>query len=315
VRGLDIFCGGGGSSAGARAAGITLAGAIDMCPIATATYRDNFPDAAVITGRLEDVNLPELRRQLGKIDILLASPECTNHTCAKGAAPRSESSRATAMHVVEYAKFFRPRWLVLENVVHMRPWSRYEELKDSLQHLGYQIAEQILDASDFGVPQTRRRLFLVGDRARQPLTVKHRRSGRRASAKSILDKKGTWVTAPLRSERRAKDTLARAKRAIGKLGDDAPFLLVYYGSDGSGGWQPLSRPLRTITTIDRFALVEPSATGHEMRMLQVPELRRAMGFEEDFELLHGTRRAKIRLLGNGVCPPVMKEVVSALTGS
>lgn len=312
VRGLDIFCGAGGSSAGAHAAGITVAGAIDMCPIATATYRDNFPNAHVLTDRLEDVNLRKLRRRIGPIDILLASPECTNHTCAKGAAPRSEASRATAMRVVEYAMVFKPRWFVLENVVHMRPWSRYNELKESLKDLGYHIAEQIIDASDHGVPQTRRRLFLVGDREDEPGLVKLKRPGRRASAKSVLDTRGTWATAPLRSKNRAKDTLARAKRALAELGDETSFLLVYYGTDGSGGWQPLTRPLRTITTIDRFALVEPGDHGPEMRMLQVPELRRAMGFQEEFELSHGTRRDRIRLLGNGVCPPVMKEVVGAL---
>jgi DNA (cytosine-5)-methyltransferase 1 len=48
-------------------------------------------------------------------------------------------------------------------------------------------------------------------------------------------------------------------------------------------------------------------------MLQVPELRRAMGFDEDFALPAGTRRDRIRLLGNGVCPPVMSAVVAALT--
>jgi DNA (cytosine-5)-methyltransferase 1 len=284
-----------------------------MCPIATATYRDNFPGTAVLTDRLEDVNLRELRKRLGSVDVLLASPECTNHTCAKGAAPRSEASRATALHTIEYARVFNPRWLVLENVVHMRPWSRYQELKLSLQHLGYQLAEQVLDASDFGVPQTRRRLFLVGDRERVPRLVMKKHRGRRASAKSVLDRAGTWASVPLRRKGRAKDTLSRAKRAIAELGDGTPFLLVYYGSDGSGGWQPLTRPLRTITTIDRFALVQPGELGPEMRMLQVPELKRAMGFEDDFVLSHGTRRERIRLLGNGVCPPVMEAVLRSLT--
>jgi DNA (cytosine-5)-methyltransferase 1 len=138
---------------------------------------------------------------------------------------------------------------------------------------GYELAEQILDASDYGVAQTRRRLFLVGDRKHEPAVVTRKRAGRRPSAKSILDKPGTWATNPLRQRGRAKDTLARAKRAIAALGEETPFLLVYYGSDGSGGWQPLSRPLRTITTVDRFALVEPRECGLEMRMLQVPELR------------------------------------------
>jgi DNA (cytosine-5)-methyltransferase 1 len=49
-----------------------------------------------------------------------------------------------------------------------------------------------------------------------------------------------------------------------------------------------------------------------MRMLQVPELKRAMGFDETFELRYGTRRERIHLLGNGVCPPVMEAVVRAL---
>jgi DNA (cytosine-5)-methyltransferase 1 len=312
IRGLDIFCGAGGSSAGAEAAGVTVVGAIDMCPTATATYQQNFAEALVLTRRLEDVGLAALRRRIGKIDILLASPECTNHTCAKGAAPRDEESRATAMHVVEYARVFRPRWFVLENVVHMRPWRRYNKLKQQLIDLGYKLTEQVLDSSDFGVAQTRRRLFLVGDRKRDPGIVTQKRPGRRPTAKSILDKHGTWGTTPLRRNGRAKDTLVRARRAIAALGEETPFLLVYYGTDGSGGWQPLSRPLRTITTVDRFALVEPGEHGLEMRMLQVPELTRAMGFSEDFALPFGTRRDRIRLLGNCVCPPVMEEVVRSL---
>ncbi|MBP3983598.1 DNA cytosine methyltransferase [Pseudoxanthomonas helianthi] len=313
MRGLDIFCGGGGSSAGARAAGVEMVGAVDMCPVATDTYRANFKDTHVVTGRLEHIVLPALRKQVGSIDILLASPECTNHTCAKGAAPRSEESRATALYAVQYARAFRPRWIVLENVVHMRPWSRYGELKHELQNLGYHIAEQVLDASDYGVAQSRKRLFLVGDLKGQPGVVDRKRSGPRKGAKSILDKLGTWDTTPLFTDKRAKGTLARAHRAMAALGPDKPFLMVYYGSDGSGGWQPLERPLRTITTVDRFALVEPSLDGHRMRMLQVPELQRAMGFDDTYQLEVGTRRDRVRILGNGVCPPVMTEVVAALT--
>lgn len=315
MRGLDIFCGAGGSSDGARAAGVEMAGAIDMCAVATATYQANFPKAKVFNDRLENINLGSLKRALGSIDILLASPECTNHTCAKGSAPRSEASRATALLAVEYARKFSPRWLVLENVVHMRPWSKYGALKRQLGDLGYNLAEQVIDASDFGVPQKRTRLFLVGDRKQAPSLVGGGRPGRRRTVKSILDKDGQWKSSPLFGAGRAKGTLERAKRALKELGEDARFLLVYYGSDGSGGWQPLDRPLRTITTVDRFALVEPGTDGHTMRMLQVPELKRAMGFADEYKFEIGNRRDKIRLLGNGVCPPVMQSVVSALVTS
>ena len=313
ITGCDIFCGAGGSSVGASEAGVKMVGAIDMCPIATATYGANFPLAHVVTARLEDVDVGEFKERVGKIDMLLASPECRNHTCAKGSAPRDEESRATAMQVVKYARELAPRWLVLENVIYMRPWSRYAELKSSLEELGYHLWEHLLDSSDFGVAQKRRRLFLVGDKNRQPFPNLEKRRGRRKSVKSILDKPGAWRSSPLRTERRAQATLARAERGFQALGNDASFLLVYYGSDGSGGWQPLDRPLRTITTVDRFALVESGEDGPTIRMLQVPELQRAMGFRANFDLPEGTRRDKIRLLGNGVCPPVMESVIRSLT--
>ena len=315
IRALDIFCGAGGSSAGASAAGVEIAAGIDMCPVATATFAANFPDAHVITSRLEDLNLDILKKQIGEIDILLASPECTNHTCAKGGAPRSEQSRATAMLVVEYARKFLPRWLILENVVHMRPWSRYGELKYELQCLGYDLEEHVLDASDFGVAQTRRRLFLVGDRKEQPVSEILKQSRRRRSAKSILDPAGVWDMSPLFNKRRANATLERAQRGFDALGDNASFLLVYYGNDGSGGWQTLNRPLRTVTTIDRFGLVAHNGSEPEMRMLQVPELKRAMGYSKKFVLPEGTRRDRVRLLGNGVCPPVMEQTVKSLTAN
>ena len=312
MRGCDIFSGAGGSSAGARAAGIDVVAGIDMCGTATATFRANFPDAHVVTSRLEDVRIDEFKEQTGPVDVLLASPECRNHTCAKGAAPRDESSRATAMEVVRYARALEPRWLVLENVVYMRPWSRYGALKSRLGELGYRLNELTLDASDFGVAQRRRRLFLVGDRERTPVLSLPKRRGRRRSVRSVLDPTGTWKTSPLFTARRAKATVERARRGFEALGGKASFLLVYYGADGCGGWQSLDRPLRTITTVDRFALVEHDGAMWRMRMLQVPELKRAMGFDDDFILPMGTRRDRIRLLGNGVCPPVMETVLRSL---
>ena len=77
----------------------------------------------------------------------------------------------------------------------------------------------------------------------------------------------------------------------------------------------LDRPLRTLTTLDRFGLLTWDGDTSVMRMLQVPELKAAMGFEPEFDLDHGSRRDRIRILGNGVCPPVMEAIVSTLTGA
>lgn len=169
-----------------------------------------------------------------------------------------------------------------------------------------------MQEADFGVPQTRRRLFVVCDRLRPPPDPARRPVAAPADAAGILDAPGTWPARPLFAPRRAEGTLERARRGIVALGEGVPFLVVYYGSDGAGGWQRLDRPLRTLTTLDRFGLVEWHGPEPTLRMLQVPELRRAMGFPESFRLDRGTRRDRIRLLGNAVCPPVMQAIVAGL---
>jgi DNA (cytosine-5)-methyltransferase 1 len=201
---------------------------------------------------------------------------------------------------------------VIENVIHMKPWDRYEELVEGLDRIGYDVSEHILDASDFGVPQRRRRLFLLCDLEAKAPTFIRRKPGRKPSARGILDRPGTWHAGLLDNGRRAEATLARAERGFESVGRDTAFLLVYYGSDGAGGWQSLSVPLRTITTLDRFGLIEPGPSGPTLRMLQVPELARAMGYGPDLKLGRGSRRDHIRLLGNGVCPPVMEAIVRQL---
>jgi DNA (cytosine-5)-methyltransferase 1 len=312
IRVLDLFCGAGGSSAGARLAGAQITRGIDAWDLAARTFKDNFGDAIVETRELKPFSMPAADMQEGEIDLLMASPECTNHSPAKGSKPRSEKSRSTAKYVINFAKKLRPRWIVLENVVQLRDWQGYDQLLDNVRDLGYRITSQILDASDFGVPQTRRRLFITCDRDREPRPVKSRKRKVRTAAEVIrLD--GPWSSNPLYSNARAKPTIERAERGIKALGKGTPFLIVYYGSDGAGGWQSIARPLRTVTTLDRFGLVTWNGREPMLRMLQVDELRRAMGFPACHRFEHGTRRDHITLLGNGVAPPVMKAIVESLT--
>ncbi len=311
IRALDLFCGAGGSSWGAREAGVEIVAAFDLWRLAGEAHLVNFPEAEYISGRLEDLDVSSLVARFGKIDLIMGSPECTNHSPAKGNKPRCEESKNTAFQVVRFAEAFKPRWIIIENVVGMKRWSRYAEFKNAIEKLGFQLREQVLNAAEFGVPQSRRRLFLMGDRLRKPPKIVPRRKPIR-KAKEIVDLNGTYRWSPLRTPTRAKATLKRAENGISEMGDKKPFLIVYYGSDHAGGWQRLNRPLRTITTLDRFAVVKPTQAGHMMRMLQVPELQAAMGMPPKMKLDAGTRRDRIRMIGNAVCPPVMKEVVKIL---
>jgi len=313
VRVLDLFCGCGGSSWGAHRAGAEIACGIDSWPVAIDVYNDNFPGAGVVQLITGDGD-PSLISDRGPFDLVLASPECTNHTCARGARPRCENSRLTARHAMNYVRYYRPRWVVMENVVHMRNWSRYNELLELLENdLGYHVRRQVINAADHGAPQSRKRLFLICDRESLPDEIAPLSSSS-LPASSILDSVSAWTSKPLYTPSRARNTLLRAERGMQALPPFEDFLIVYYGSDAAGGWQKLDRPLRTLTTLDRFGLVSYRDGIPVLRMLQVPELLRAMGFDSGFRLERGTRREKVHMLGNGVCPPVMESVVRTLTG-
>lgn len=306
---VDLFSGAGFGARGAvEGGGIPLL-AVDAWELATKTYKANFPDAKVLHSKVEDVKLKTL--QLGKVDVLLTSPECTAHSIARGARPGAEKSRETAIGIVPWVKHLQPRWVVVENVNRMKKWDRHDELVRTLEEEGYTVSDLFLNSADFGSAQARKRMFLVCDRLGTKVKKNDLIVGKKLkprSAASVIQKGSTFSSRPLRTERRAAATLERADRAIKALGTGKPFLIVYYGSDYAGGWQKLSSPLRTVTTVDRFGLVTWRDNIPHLRMLQPAELSKAMSAQAPHSLPFGSRREKVKLCGNGVCAEVMTSI-------
>jgi DNA (cytosine-5)-methyltransferase 1 len=315
LRTFDMFCGGGGSSRGALMAGATLVAALDVWELATKTYAMNFPGANVYRMKASSLSPHRLADEVENIDLLLASPECTSHSVAKGNKPICDESRDTAFEVIRFAKVLKPRWIVVENVTQMRRWRRFEEWHRKLKKIGYKTDLDVLDAQFHSTPQSRRRLFLVADLEKEPTLPKPGKLTSRTVETAILSRgesgRAPWPFSPVSEKRKA--TIERANRAIEELGEATSFVMVYYGTDGAGGFQTLDRPLRTVTTLDRFAYVRPNCRGHEMRMLQPSELAAAMGFPAHHKWPNVSRRERIKLIGNAVCPRVMRDVVKALT--
>ena len=197
---FDLFCGAGGSSRGAVMAGAMPVAALDMWKLATDTYKLNFPDATVYRMKASSLSQSRLIEEVGEIDLLLASPECTSHSVAKGNKEQCEESKVTAFQVIRYAKALRPRWIVVENVLQMQRWNRFDEWYQKLKRLGYKLKMGILDAQYYGTPQSRRRFFVVGDLKVDPSLPK---PGRRTqkTVTSILGhgepKHKSWGFSPL----------------------------------------------------------------------------------------------------------------------
>ncbi|AUB84509.1 DNA cytosine methyltransferase [Candidatus Thiodictyon syntrophicum] len=316
---IDLYCGAGFGARGLVDAGGAPLLAIDAWPLAARTYKDNFPGAPVICTRVEDLDPIAVAKKY-QPNLLMASPECTSHSVARGGKPGCESSRRTALHILPWIRALEPRWVIIENVSRMRLWKRHPELITGLRDLGFgpgHLTEVLLNAVDFGAPQSRERLFLIGDRhalAPLPSRIVAAPGCVRRSASSILDAPGTWLTSPVYKPGRAQATLDRAARARSAIGRDQSYLMVYYGSDGAGGWQTLDAPLRTVTTLDRFALVERVGNVDRMRMLQPTELTKAMlGLDQQHQIKFGNRRQRVKLCGNGICAPVTSAIAAALT--
>ncbi len=293
-----------------------MVGGLDHWDLAADTFRLNFPDADVINDKAKTPDPTDIKARVGRIDLLLASPECTSHSVAKGKAPRCEVSRETAFQVTRFAQVFEPRWIVVENVARMRTWPRFTEWKRGLEDLGYRTHVCVLDSQDYQTPQARKRLFVLCDRDAIPVPPPKAR-GPKPQIECVLGRghpRGKpWAFRTISPGVQADATLQRAERAIEAFGKQSEFIIVYYGSDGAGGYQSISRPLRTVTTLDRFAYVRPTKGGHEMRMLQPPELAAAMGFPRSHQWPDVSRRDRIKLIGNAVCPPVMCAIIRHLT--
>lgn len=165
LRVLDLFAGAGGISEGFRQAGYRIIGGADLDPDATATFALNFPTADVVTG---DLRQPAIRERIIDLardaEIIVGGPPCQafsqvrNHTRLID-DPRNSLYREF-VHVVRQA---RPLGFVMENVTGMDQMGAREQIVADLSLDGeYRVSAQILDAADFGVPQTRRRLFFIG---------------------------------------------------------------------------------------------------------------------------------------------------------
>jgi DNA (cytosine-5)-methyltransferase 1 len=297
---VDLFSGAGGFSTGARMAGARVLWAANHWPTAVEWHTANHPDTLHACQDLQQADF----RDAPAHDILLASPACQGHSRARGSdKPHHDGQRATAWAVVTCAEVHQPTAVVVENVPEFSEWVLYRAWCAAMHALGYAINMQVLDAADHGVPQHRRRLFIVCTRSQHPIELHLPRRPHTAAADIIDFSAGRWSAVDKPGRSRA--TLSRV--AAGRRAHGSRFVAPYYGSGSGETGRSLNRPLGTVTTRDRWAVID----GNRMRMLSADECRAAMGFPADY-LLPTTHKDAVHLLGNAVCPPVAADVITAL---
>lgn len=301
MRAIDLFAGAGGFSTGARIAGAQVLWAANHWPAAVRWHAANHPGTVHACQDLQQADF----RDAPAHDLLLASPACQGHSRARGAEkPHHDALRSTAWAVVTCVEVHRPAAVIVENVPEFADWALYQPWCAAMHALGYALSPMVLDAADHGVPQHRRRLFIVATRSKHPIELDLLRRDH-VPASAVIDMEaGRW--AEIRRPGRSAATLARVFKGRSDL-RRGRFLIPYYGSGSGLTGRSLDRPIGTLTTKARWAIVK----GARMRMVSAKEGLLLQGFPAGYQLPDSEPEAWT-LIGNAVAPQVAADVIDAL---
>jgi DNA (cytosine-5)-methyltransferase 1 len=173
--GIDLFAGAGGLSLGFERAGFDVVAAVEIDPIHCAVHEFNFPNAATICKSVTDLDSVEIRSRAGigdrDIDVVFGGAPCQGFSMI-GKRALDDPRNSLVHHFVRLVLELRPKYFVFENVkgLTVGPHKKFlEEIIEAFRADGtYRVVTdyRVLNAADFGVPQDRRRLFLLGARKR-----------------------------------------------------------------------------------------------------------------------------------------------------
>lgn len=171
---FDLFCGTGGFSKGFENAGHgqfhTVFGT-DILPKSIETFKLNHPDAVSICQDIRKIKCDELNRRLklkrGELDVIVGGPPCQGFSSIRPFRSSNEDDPRNSLfeQFANFVNFFRPKVLVMENVVGLATHKGGEtiaQIEECFAGLGYACDWRILNSSHFGVPQRRERLILIG---------------------------------------------------------------------------------------------------------------------------------------------------------
>jgi DNA-cytosine methyltransferase len=345
---VSLFAGGGGSSIGYRLAGGHVRAINEFIAEAARNYSKNFPETVVDTRDIRDIVrhpanvvafLALVGLAVGALDILDGSPPCSEFSPA-GRGPTEPGvlkpysdgkQKDISLLPFEFARFAliaRPKVVVMENVPALA--TRGKEIFDSLIKMlsaEYVVASRVLSASDYGVPQKRRRLFILGVRKdvakaidiRDEFGVSRLFPNPTHTGVTIRD-----VFADLKqSAEDVRPWLSSARTtsigtAAARLPKNPPRLLrpVHLGELTTRNYtltrssNDLPAPTLTVTGQQPSGLAGVIHPEHD-RKFTIPELKRLTGVPDDF-ILTGTLGQGAERLCRMVPPPVTEAIANSI---
>jgi DNA (cytosine-5)-methyltransferase 1 len=191
---VDLFSGAGGLSEGFRQAGFKVLAGSDNDPDAVATYALNFPEAQAILG---DIRVKRIKERIldaaARATVLVGGPPCQAFSQVRNHTRMIDDPRNSLYReFVDVLRKARPMAFVMENVTGMDQMGVREQIVADLALDGeYAVRPQVVDAADFGVPQTRKRLLFIGVRSSLGLSPPQLRGSGATESAELVRFKGS----------------------------------------------------------------------------------------------------------------------------
>jgi DNA (cytosine-5)-methyltransferase 1 len=166
---VDLFCGAGGAARGLHQAGFDVQAGVDQDETALQTYNENLSGEPVVHD-LADVDPSALPAEARSPDFVHGSPPCQGFSSAGSTRSEDDERSQLVWSFVDWADELQPRAVTMENVVGMKHVSSslMDRVTGAFRRAGYETKWRVLNAADYGVPQTRERIFVVGVRDDEP---------------------------------------------------------------------------------------------------------------------------------------------------
>lgn len=176
---IDLFSGPGGFSEGFRQEGYNILLGVDYDENSAKTYTTNHPQTEFICADLSDINPQQILQtagiESGTVTILLGGPPCQGFSIA-GNRNQDDTRNRLFKEFARYIDVIQPSFFLMENVPGLLSMDTpegnpvIEVIQETFSELGYTSEYKILTASEYGVPQNRKRVFILGTRKSVPIT-------------------------------------------------------------------------------------------------------------------------------------------------
>lgn len=163
---IDLFAGGGGLTAGLKRAGFKVCAAVEFDALAAATYTANHPEVVMFAKDIREISSAELisASPTNNIDLIAACPPCQSFSSLTAKYKRKDSRDELINEFARLVREIKPRTIMMENVpgLALKGSHLFNPVIQEFKDLGYFISYRVLEVADYGVPQRRRRLVVLG---------------------------------------------------------------------------------------------------------------------------------------------------------